>query len=134
MTESMLENWIETVCKAAGWSHPYQHINGAYRFRLQDDVNVDVSSSDHREILLEADIVHIPETSEADMLEKAARAVLPRVFKDSGIVCYHGDSGSLVLQQNVIAGTLRHSQFAGVMEHFLNDLYFYKSLFSGSLI
>lgn len=129
MTEpAMIETWIEAVCNAAGWTLPNRNRYGVFRFRLADNVHVDVSSPDPREILLEADITALPGIGKAAVLERAARAVLPRVFKDSGVVCLDRGANALVLQQKVILGVLRYADFPGIMERFLNGLYFYRSI------
>lgn len=124
----MIEQWLDVVCKDAGWKKPNANKNGRYRFRLASGVNVDVSSAGPRELRLEADIVKLPASGGEDLLEKAARAVLPRVFKDDSSLGLDPTTGTLILQHTVVLGALRHSQFSAVMENFLNDLHFYRSI------
>lgn len=124
----MINQWIEVVCQEAGWEKPHVNSSGRYRFRLASGINVDVSSTGPRELRIESEIVSITGSSGDHLLEKAARAVLPRVFKEGAAMGIDPDTNTLVLHQTVVLGALHHSEFSSVMENFLNDLHFYRSI------
>ena len=124
----MVDIWIKTVCDAAGWNLPGRNLQGGYRFRFAQDITVDISALDQREMLMAAEIVPLTGSNRDQILEKTALAVLPRVFKDTGTVATDPEKQRLILQKKVVLGTLRHAQFSRVMETFLNELHFYRAL------
>lgn len=124
----MIKHWIETVCSQAGWTVPSKNINDKYRFRLEPDIIVDASSPDERTLVLEAKIATFSRFDRDEMLKRAATAVLPRVFKDSATLGLDTANQRLTLHRVITLGALRASDFSSVMENFLNDLAFYKSL------
>jgi len=123
----MIEHWIKTVCTQAGWALPSKNIHDRYRFRLESDIIVDASSPDERTLVLEAEIAKFS-SFDRDLLKKSATAVLPRVFKDSATLSLNTAGQSLNLHRVITLGALRAADFSSVMENFINDLAFYKSL------
>jgi hypothetical protein len=124
----MIERWIETVCSQAGWEKPYKNGEEKYRFRLEPDMVVDASSPDERTLVLETEITSISGFDRDEKLRRAATTVLPRVFKDGATLGLDTTGQVLCLHQVVTLGALRASEFAGVMEDFINTLAFYRAL------
>ncbi|MCG8565190.1 MAG: CesT family type III secretion system chaperone [Desulfobacterales bacterium] len=124
----MIEQWLEAVCSQAGWEKPWKNSRGKYRFRLEPDWVVDVWAPDERTLRLESRVAILEGQEGEAFLRKAAVAVLPRVFKDGATLALTPDKTGLILHRTVTLGALRASDFSGVMENFLNDLGFYKSL------
>ena len=122
----MIERWIDGVCSRAGWAPPRVNNQGKYRFRLESGGAVDASSPDDRTLVLEADVGSVDGGDGEALFRKAATAVLPRVFSDGGTLCLR--QKRLWLTWVVTLGALRASEFPGIMESFLNDLAFYRSL------
>ncbi|MBI9092602.1 MAG: type III secretion system chaperone [Desulfobacterium sp.] len=124
----MIEHWIQSVCSQAGWTLPSKNIDDKYRFRLEPDIIIDASSPDERTLVLEAEIATLSRFDRDEKVKKAATAVLPRVFKDSATLGMDMANQRLHLHRVVTLGALRASDFTNVMESFINDLAFYRSL------
>ncbi|WP_022665963.1 type III secretion system chaperone [Desulfospira joergensenii] len=125
----MIDQWIESVCSGAGWDRPFKSRDSRYRFRLESGWVVDASpGADDRTLVLEAKVRTLAPHDSDFLLKKTAGAVVPRTFKDSATISYDSGSKTLYLHRVVALGALRASEFPGVMEDFLNDLAFYRSL------
>jgi hypothetical protein len=124
----MIQRWMEQVCSQAGWAIPAKNTDNVYRFRLEPDIIVDASSPDERTLILGAKVTSLDGFNRDDMLKKTATAVLPRTFKDSATISFDPAGQDLFLHCVITLGALRVSDFSGVMESFLNDLAFYRSL------
>lgn len=89
---------------------------------------VDAWSPEERIMILEAQVVKLESHDRVRVIKKAATAVLPRVFKDSATLSLDPATRHLCLHRTVTLGALRATDFPGVMENFLNELAFYRSL------
>jgi hypothetical protein len=83
----MLEQWIEPVCRTAGWHAPAPDARGHYHFRLDGGSRVDASSPDGRTLLLSADLGRLAPGSGGDaLLRKVGLAALARAATATGVV------------------------------------------------
>lgn len=124
----MIEDWIDAVCTHAGWSRPYKNREDQYRFRLDNGLVVDAGSPDDRTLVLKADIAPLSRDNRDHLIRRAASAVVPRTFTDHCVVSLDPMTQTLCLHAQVTLGALRASQFPEIMENFINDLAFYRSL------
>lgn len=124
----MIDQWIQSVCSQAGWEQPVKNNENKYRFRIEPDLVIDASSPDDRILVLESQVSFFADRHRDELVRQAATAVLPRVFKDSATLSLDAAGNGLVLHCTVTLGALRATEFPGVMENFINDLVFYKSL------
>ncbi|MBF0201653.1 MAG: type III secretion system chaperone [Desulfamplus sp.] len=124
----MIERWIESVCSRAGWPLPFKNSEDKYRFRIEPDLIIDAWSPDERTLILHAPVVKLTRDTRDHAIRMAATSVLPRIFKDSSVLSLDTAAQTLGLHRVVTLGAIRASEFGDVMENFINDLAFYKSL------
>lgn len=125
----MLEQWIDTVCRAAGWPYPAQDARGRYRFRLESGLNVDVGSPDGRVLHLSADLGRLTPGPGGDaLLRKVGLAALARAASDTGVVSLDTRRGMLCYDAEHLLGIMRASEMHLALQHFLDEMDFWGDL------
>jgi hypothetical protein len=125
----MLEQWIETVCRTAGWHAPAPDARGHYHFRLDGGSRVDASSPDGRTLLLSADLGRLAPGSGGDaLLRKVGLAALARAATDTGVVSLDTRRGTLCYDARHLLGIMRASEMHLALQRFLDELDFWADL------
>ena len=125
----MLDQWIDTVCRAAGWPRPAQDARGHYRFRVDGGLNVDASSPDGRTLRLSADLARMAPGAGSDaLLRKVGLAALSRAASDTGVVSLDTRRGMLCYSAEHLLGIMRASEMHLALQHFLAELDFWDDL------
>ena len=125
----MLEQWIETVSRRAGWRAPALDGRGAYRFRLDGGLWVDASSPDGRTLRLSAELGPLPLGGAGDhLLGRVGVAAVSRAAADTGIVSLDRRRGVLCYDALHSLGVMRAGEMHLPVQSFLNELDFWSEL------
>ena len=125
----MLDQWIETVSRRAGWRTPALDARGCYRFRLDGGLWVDASSPDGRTLRLSAELGPLPLGGQGDyLLGRAGVAAVSRAGTDTGIVSLDRRRGVLCYDAFHSLGIMRAGEMHLSMQSFLNELDFWSEL------
>ena len=125
----MLEQWVETVSRAAGWRPPAVDARGHYRFRLEQRRWVDAFSPDGRTLRLSSELGALSAAGQGDhLLQKVGLAALARAASDTGVVSLDRRRGLLCYDAFHSLGVMRAGEMHLMLQHFLNELDFWDEL------
>jgi len=125
----MLEQWIETVCRSAGWRAPAPDARGRYRFRLDGGLRVEAGSPDGRTLRLSADLGRLAPGPGGDaLLRKVGLAALARAGTDTGVVSLDARRGMLCYDAEHLLGIMRAAEMPLALQHFLDEMDFWAEL------
>lgn len=125
----MLEQWVETVSRRAGWATPSVDARGGYRFRLEGGRYVDASSPDGRTLRLSSVLGPLPGGGQGDqLLRKVGLAAVARLGSDTGVVSLEKRKGLLSYDAFHLLGVMRAGEMHLVLQNYLDELDFWSDL------
>ncbi|WP_461211056.1 type III secretion system chaperone [Desulfocurvus sp. DL9XJH121] len=129
----MLEQWIDTVCRTAGWTRPAVDSRGVFRFRLEGGRYVDASSEDGRTLRLSSELGSLAGGGADDrLMQKAALAAVARLGTDTGVLSLDRKRGVLCYDAFHLLGVMRASDMHVVLQRYLDELDFWLELCNAS--
>jgi hypothetical protein len=121
----MLQNVVETICRATSWSKPPASPKGSYAFALEGDLSFSLFSQDGRHLLLEA-IISGP-APEADLAARLLKINAARALRQKSVLALEEISGALVLFRKLLLKDVSESELLQSLENFLNDAAFWQA-------
>lgn len=123
---SFLQEAADAVTSAAGWRKASPDAAEIVRFRLEDDLDMDMFSPDGRTLVLRAEVERLPsaERDADDMLRRCASRAVAAGRKRRSVLAL--DGGALILhrlmpREGGVEDVPRH------VRDFLNDLVWWKA-------
>lgn len=137
---ALLDDKIVSLADAAGWKRPSRDEDGAYRIRLEGDLDVAFFSPDERRCVMRVVLVSLPEGgAERDELLRATAAKQAGVCRERASIVALEAPGQSLLQEDGTAEKLivyrmadldeAQDVFLFTVRDFLNDAAWWKASF-----
>ncbi|HIU18192.1 MAG TPA: type III secretion system chaperone [Candidatus Avidesulfovibrio excrementigallinarum] len=137
---ALLDDKVAALAEVAGWKHPRREEDGAYRFHLENDLNVAFFSPDERRCIMRAVIASVPEDeAQRDALLRSTaarqagicqtRASIVALEKPGQSLLGESAAGEQLILYRMLDLDAAQQVFVDTARDFLNDLAWWKASF-----
>lgn len=114
-----IEQAVKNLCEAAGWRMPMPDAEGAYRFFLEDGLDLAVSSPDGRQLVASAEIGAAPDAGDDEAWQRLGRLAAGAMRAQASELSLH--EGQLTLSTRIDLSQAEAGDIDLAVKRFLND-------------